>query len=712
MPTDASIAMSVKDNMSAAIVGMKNSVTNFRSDITYLQKELDGLNATRVQLRMDLTGAKREAQQAQKAFESLGDSATEAERAAAKADWRQAEENLENIRQQYELVGRQVRQTTRDMEDASGAISRADNRASAAMSGSTGLMATLGQAGVWSTLGDVAGQWASSLVTSRSGSEAGTLFSSALGYAGSGAAIGTMLGLGPVGTVVGAGVGGLVGLLSGANQVYESRDDAFKAYYANVYDTQSQAMEEAITAGGATASQRELDVIAFDKLLKGRGGAFLDDLREMAADTPMEYSDLTTMSRALATGFGNNPDRMLGLMTGLGNAGSAVGMSASDMTVMAQALSRMESSNKASLEYLNMFQERGVDVIGMLASSLGISQGEVYDKISGSEISGTQAVDIIEAGLSQYAGAMEEMAKTYSGRESTLSDTMAEIYNASGETYNASRSEAMQQEIDAYGGALGEALQEAYGAIGAGKAALENQSEAYTRDVLSTVLEGNSLKMEWDDSAKEAIYDLRSGYLDAMAAFEAGDEAAGFDIQGILTAAEGLAQQQHEASDMYKQAQDAEADSLAALRDNTAALEASTNAYLLEQERTKGQDMLWAEKYTGATSTWVDDGGNVHGAPTDGMEGFYDEGGTFRPYVTSANGYASGLARVPRDGYYYLHSGESVSTAQETASKGRNGMTVNINVSGTQIGSGLSAEEFAQRLADTIERKLAGGVLS
>ena len=709
MSTDASIAMSVQDNLSAAITGMKNSVTNFRSDITSLQRELDGLNSTRVQLRMDLTGARREVQQTQKAYESLGESATEAERAAAKADWRQAEENLENIRQQYELVGRQVRQTTRDMEDASGAISRADNRASAAMSGSTGLMATLGQAGVWSTLGDVAGQWASALVTSGSGADAGTLFSSALGYAGNGAAIGTMFG--PAGTVVGAGIGGLVGLLSGANQVAESRDEAFKSYYSGVYDTQSQAMAENITAGGSTASQRELDAIAFDKLLKGQGSAFLDDLREMAADTPMEYSDLTTMSRALATGFGKDPGRMLGLMTGLGNAGSAVGMSASDMTVMAQALSRMESSNKASLEYLNMFQERGVDVIGMLASSLGISQGEVYDKISGSEISGTQAVDIIEAGLDQYAGAMEEMARTYSGRESTLSDTMAEIYNASGETYNASRSEAMQQEIDAYGGALGEALQEAYGAIGAGKAALENQSEAYTRDVLSTVLEGKSLKMEWDDSAKKVIYDLRSGYLDAMAAFEAGDEAAGFDIQGILTAAEGLAQQQHEASDLYKQAQEAETDSLAALRENTAALEAATSAYLLEQERTKGRSTIWSEQRTTATGTWMDDGGNVHGAPTDGMEGFYDEGGTFRPYVTSANGYASGLNRVPRDGYYYLHEDESVSTAQETASKGQGKVFV-FNVTGNTFTAGLSADEFAQRLADTIERKLAGGVLS
>ena len=106
MPTNASIAMSVQDNLSAAIVAMKSSVTNFRSDVTALQGELDRLNATRVQMRVDLTGAKREARQAQQAFEELGDSATEAERQAAAADWKEAEENLENIRQQYELVGR------------------------------------------------------------------------------------------------------------------------------------------------------------------------------------------------------------------------------------------------------------------------------------------------------------------------------------------------------------------------------------------------------------------------------------------------------------------------------------------------------------------------------------------------------------------------------------------------------------------------------
>ena len=40
MPTDASIAMSVKDNLSQAVIGMKNSMTAFRGDVTKLEQEL------------------------------------------------------------------------------------------------------------------------------------------------------------------------------------------------------------------------------------------------------------------------------------------------------------------------------------------------------------------------------------------------------------------------------------------------------------------------------------------------------------------------------------------------------------------------------------------------------------------------------------------------------------------------------------------------
>lgn len=697
MGIDASIAMSVQDNLSAAVVTMKNSMTAFRNDVEELRKELDFLNNSKTNIRVDMNAAMIEVKNAKKAFQELGDSATEAERKAAEADWRQAEQNLENIRQQYDLVSRQVRQTTRDFEAASGMASRMENRAG---TGSTGVLAALGKAGILNMAGDAAGQWANTLVSSSFGSEVGGLFGGALGGAVQGAAMGSLAG--PVGTAVGAAVGGGIGLLTGGTQAFEARDDAFKSYYGGVFDTQYQAVQENQASGSQTAAQRQLDAIAFNRLLgDGVGTQYLQDLQRMAANTPMQYGDLTTMSRALATGFGSDPSRMLSLMTGLGDAGSAVGVDAQGMATMAQAMSRMQSSDKASLEYLNMFQERGIDVIGMLGEALGKKQGQIYDMISDGDISGTQAVSIIEEGLGRFAGAMDEMSKTFEGRSSTLSDTMDEIYNAGGASYNQSRSEAMAQEIEAYGGALGDAMKEAYEAIGAGKAAMENLGEAYTRDALSAVLEGAPLTQEWDASTAKQLESLSEEYQAAMADYKAGNEEAGVKIDDIIASAEGLAQQQYEASDLYRSDLDAQADSLEALRENTSAVRAAAAAYGLSQERTKGMGTGVSGNPNVEYKSWMDPN-----SPD------YDPA---RAFTGNATGDAFGLDRVPRDGLYYLHQDERVSTAREAreqdVAKSR-GTIRDIIITGNNFGAGVSAEEIAQRLADQIEMHLAAGALS
>ena len=711
MPTNASIAMSVQDNLSAAIVAMKSSVTNFRSDIKSLQGELDRLNATLVQMRVDLTGAKREAQQAQQAFEELGDSATEAERQAAAADWKKAEENLENIRQQYELVGRQVRQTTRDMEAASGAISKAENRAGKA----GGVLSALGQAGLISMAGDAAGQWANVLLGSAYGGATGTLLSSGLSGAVQGAAMGSLLG--PVGTVAGAVVGGGIGLITGGSQIYQERDEAFKAYVQEATQGQLEDLSTSITSGSATAAQRELDLIAFDQLLgSGQGAKYLADLREMAASTPMEYSDLTAMSRALATGFGNDQQRMLDLIEGIGNAGSAVGVDASGMTYMAQVMSRMQSSGKVGLEDLNAFQDRGIDVIGMLSDALGKSQGDIYDMISKGSISGTKAVDIIQQGLEQYAGAMDKMSQTFSGLESTLADAQTEMDNAYGEGYNETRKKGIQEEIDYLSGESGALIQEANRAMGAWQAELENSKEQYIRDAMDAVINSDEYKAAMSEGTDE-------GYA------EAGRMLMEAKVRGM---------NEYNASEGAQLMLQLETEMAATIRDDTASNDAYWDAgYRKGQEYSKG----WA---AARASQWIQD---------------VPEENTVAGRVRARNHYryAYGLDRVPYNDFpALLHEGERVLTAQEAraqdraaeitraepavttwaedilagarASVGRLDVTsgpaaadqhsaeptrvFNFDFSGSTFGDGLSAEEIAQRLADAIELKFAAGVLS
>ena len=57
MGLDVSVAMSVKDNLSAAVVAMRNSMTAFRGDVEELQKELYTLSNSKASLRIDLNAA-------------------------------------------------------------------------------------------------------------------------------------------------------------------------------------------------------------------------------------------------------------------------------------------------------------------------------------------------------------------------------------------------------------------------------------------------------------------------------------------------------------------------------------------------------------------------------------------------------------------------------------------------------------------------------
>ena len=709
MPTDASIAMSVQDNLSAAITSMKNSVTNFRTDITSLQGELDRLNSTRVQMRMDLSGAKREAQQAQRAMEALGDSASEAERKAAEADWRKAEENLENIRQQYDLVGRQVRQTTRDMENATSAISRAENRAGSAVSGggTTGLLAALGKAGLLSMAGDTAGEWAGALAGSVLGSQGANLFSGALSGAMSGAAMGSLAGA--PGMAVGAAIGGGIGLLSGAAQNFQNEDEAFKSYYNGLYEAQKEAASQRLESGIGTAGQWELDAIAFNQLLgSGVGDQYLSDLREMAASTPMEYSDLTSMSRALASGFGDAPERMLDPMTAIGDAGSAVGVTAADMTEMARAMSRMQNSGKATREYLDILQDRGIDVMGMLADALGRSKEDIYKMVSKGEINGRTANTIIQQGMeSAYSGAMDLMSETFSGLTSTLQDAMTEINAASGQGYNPVRSQGMEEEIAAYEGPLGEALKKLNEIEGENAAYDENMAERYTREALSAVLLGEKTSYIFDPEQQAELERMRGEFIDASLSYENGSREAGDKMADLREEAITLATAAYDSSDRALALEEAERDQIAAIRDNTEALNGWKSKYQTELEKEKG----------GASSrlnvTEVDIPEGIEGISDEKAEEIYRKTGGLVDVRrdTSPSGKAFGLSRVPRDGLYYLHQDERVQTAQEARSE-KDRTPIRITITGNTFGAGVTAEEMAQRLADAIERKLAAGVLS
>lgn len=87
-----------------------------------------------------------------------------------------------------------------------------------------------------------------------------------------------------MGTAIGAALGGALGPGLRWGTGHGARDDAFIDYYTGLYDTQKAERQETQSTGSGTAAQRELDAIAFEKLLgEGTGDAYLNNLRGLAA---------------------------------------------------------------------------------------------------------------------------------------------------------------------------------------------------------------------------------------------------------------------------------------------------------------------------------------------------------------------------------------------------------------------------------------------
>ena len=652
---DVSIAIKATDRFSDAMKTMKDSANSFDKSIVGMQSRLNSLNRTKATLKVDTDRARTELRSAEKQFAATGDAISE-------LVLQEKQLTFENARRNLSLVSKEAANVEKQMLKTGNSVSKMGNKAGEGFSTIVQSVATAGGAKM---IGSLAQDSVNTLVGSMLGSNGGNVFSSALSSAISGAAIGSMI---PgIGTAVGAVAGGLVGMASGSVQNWSKKDDAFKSYVQNAVEEQLNEQTTSLTSGSALAASRETDQISFATLFKGEDKAkqYLADLVQMANTTPFLYDDLTSMSKTLAT-YGYDENSILPVLQTIGDAGAALGQSTSDMNSVATAIGRMKSSNKTTLEYLNILNDRGIGAVGMLANAYGVDQGEVYSMISKGQIAGQDAARIIlDALTDSFAGSMERQSKTFSGITSTIEGLRQELDNAMGEGYNETRMAGLQAEREWLEGDSGQEMQEAYQAIGAWKASLENAKEQYIRDAVNEAMGSDAYKTaEAEGDAAEMGRIIMKAKIDGMNQYNANE---GKD--------EVLAQ---------------ELSLIDAVRNDTAANDAYWDAgYTLGLSFSKGRAAGMMGSGNGETS--------ASASPSRMLQGVT---------LPSGSSYAVGIDYVPYDNFpALLHQGERVQTAEEARSGG-SGTSIQIVMNGTVIREDADVERVASALLERME--LAG----
>ncbi len=682
---DVSIALSAKDNFSQTLRKLASEANTSVNDVDALQKSLTKLNNTRTNLKLDLSRAKSELREAEKRFKATGDAADE----LALKD-KQIE--FDNLTSQLKAVSSSAQAAEKNMMSLAGTNSKLSNRASG--SGKSGSMwGTLGGALATAGFGDMLSgslsQAAGAFLGSYYGASDGAAIESVLGGAISGASMGAAAGsiIPGVGTAIGAAVGGAIGAVSGgieaAAQKFTEKDEAFKSYVQESVEGVLDEQAQALTSGSAIAGTREQTRMAFSKALGGdeAADAYLEQVREMASRTNYTYDEITGYTKQLLNSY--DPSEIFEVLGDLSDATAGLNLNSSDVSLWVSGLNRMRITDKATMEYLNYFSERGLNVYEALSKALGVQESAVQDLVSNGDVSGTTAADAILNYISeQYGGLSERLASSYEGLMGNIEDANADLQAAMGEGYNEARKAGLQEQLDWMNGEMGASMQQAYEQIGAFQASLENTREQMVRDAMNAVMTG-VLPEEGFEAQIGRLQEMAEEYASAaqIAAAQPADSEAAQQAQAdmgrLLAEAQVMAQNEYNASEGAQILLESQLSLAQTVAADTSADSTYYNAgQRLGHQYTQGiSAAITSYRPPSVTLPSV----SVAGGTTSRATGGSHLTGATSPYR------AIGENRVPRDNtLYLLHEGERVLTAREAraADRKESGGNVVVNMGG------------------------------
>ena len=215
------------------------------------------------------------------------------------------------------------------------------------------------------------------------------------------------------------------GFKSGLSKMQSIAKTGFKAVATSV-GVVSTAMAGLVGFGVKYNAEIEQLQTSFEVMTGSAEKAkdIIAELQKIGASTPFEVKDLAKSTNLLMS-FGFGAEEAIDSMLMLGDIAQG---SSEKLDTISKAYGRMVSSQKVTLEDMNMMIDSGFNPLQIIVENTGESMKSLYDRIS----KGTMSVEEITQAMKQatseggkYFQSMEKQSKTLNGQISTLKDNFS-----------------------------------------------------------------------------------------------------------------------------------------------------------------------------------------------------------------------------------------------------------------------------------------------
>lgn len=629
--SDVSIVFKASDNLTRAVSEMRKSTQGLTRDVDGYRKIQDLAFSKKAEVKLDITKAKKELKELEKAVKQNAEG---------------SEEAFKKKQKEVELLSEEYRRLTQVAKDAGKAeraltddiIRTSNTNASRGgllgdVGGTGGLLGSLGKAGLGMMLSNAVQNNLDVTVSSALGSNIGSAVSNVVGGVASGAAMGSIAG--PVGAAVGAAVGGLTGAINALTEKGQRQDDLFRTEVQSLHSKAISETETSLQNGSTWAAERENYKRNYSSMTDDAAGAKqYKDIMTYGDKTPYDTSVMLAKGMEMLS-YGIERDKIMDYTDMIGNI--AMG-DVNKFSGLSYAFSQSMNNKTLTGQDRRQMVGWGFDPLEYVAKNTGKSMPEVKDMMSKGKITSDMMEDALKTATSEgerYHDAVNALSDTFTGLQGQLESVKKNIEISMGEGYNETRKQGMEKELEAYNGEMGDKMKQAYSMIGAYEGELENQ---YQQSIIDAVTR---------------VYDSKE-YKDAIAR---GD---GLEAERMLWEAKTDAEISYKNSDEYQKKLAAEKDLIGSIQ---GALVESGDYVKFGEEMANEFSKGWkSQRLNNAVEDIKAKGG---GSFLNGIfAGSYH--GTAGGSLGYGNGDATGLPRVPSDGLYYLHEGEEVKTTVDS----------------------------------------------